>query len=131
MMFYLALTFGLEDDPRGAVARMAGLAERTGRQHGVAQALQMTVAVTDGVRLWAFRYSTQRQSRSLFYSFRVETLKSLHPDVAFLRDIADDARLIVSEPLGDLPGAWNEVPESSYGVVRPEGEDEMHAFAPE
>ncbi len=81
----------------------------------------MTVAVTDGVRLWAFRYSTQRQSRSLFYSSRVETLKSLHPDVAFLRDIADDARLIVSEPLGDLPGAWNEVPEGSYGVVRPEG----------
>ncbi|MGA5412510.1 class II glutamine amidotransferase [Streptomyces pseudogriseolus] len=131
MMFYLALTFGLEDDPRGAVARMAGLVERTGREHGVAYALQMTVAVTDGVRLWAFRYSTQRQSRSLFYSSRVETLKSLHPDVAFLRDIADDARLIVSEPLGDLPGAWNEVPEGSYGVVRPEGEDEMHAFAPE
>ncbi|MFC9113486.1 MULTISPECIES: class II glutamine amidotransferase [Streptomyces] len=131
MMFYLALTFGLEDDPKEAVARMAGLVERTGHAHGVTYPLQMTVAVTDGVRLWAFRYSSQKQSRSLFYSTRVETLKALHPDVEFLRDIADDARLIVSEPLGDLQGAWNEVPEGSYGVVQPEGDDdEMHVFAP-
>jgi len=36
---------------------------------------------------------------------------------------------LVSEPLLNLPGAWNEVPESSYGVVR-EGEDEMHPFTP-
>ncbi|MFF7852908.1 class II glutamine amidotransferase [Streptomyces sp. NPDC007904] len=129
MMFYLALTLGLEEDPPGAVARMAGLVERTGHQHGVEFPLQMTVAVTDGARLWAFRYSSQKESRSLFYSTRVETLRSLHPDLAFLHEISDETRLIVSEPLGDLPGAWNAVPEGTYGVVQP-GEDEMHAFAP-
>ncbi|CAM5241861.1 class II glutamine amidotransferase [Streptomyces aurantiogriseus] len=130
MMFYLALTFGLEQDPPGAVARMAGLVERTGHEHGVEFPLQMTVAVTDGHRLWSFRYSSQEASRSLFYSTRVETLRALHPDVAFLREISDETRLIVSEPLGDLPGAWNEVPESTYGVVQPEG-DEMLPFAPQ
>jgi len=26
------------------------------------------------------------------------------------------ARLVVSEPLGDLPGVWNEVPEASYAI---------------
>jgi hypothetical protein len=36
---------------------------------------------------------------------------------------------VVSEPLVDLPGAWNEVPESSYGVVR-EGDDELRPFRP-
>jgi glutamine amidotransferase len=60
----------------------------------------------------------------------VETLRSLHPDVAFLREVSDDTRLIVSEPLGDLPGAWNEVPESSYGMVRP-GADLLRSFAPQ
>jgi len=40
-----------------------------------------------------------------------------------------ESRLVVSEPLGDLPGAWNEVPESSYGLVQP-GNDELHTFAP-
>ena len=129
MMFYLSLTLGLEEDPPGAVARMAGLVERVGHEHGVEFPLQMTVAVTDGARLWAFRYSTQQQSRSLFYSTRVETLRSLHPDLEFLREISGDARLIGSEPLGDLPGAWNAVPEGACGVVQPEG-DRMAGFAP-
>ena len=52
---------------------------------------------------------------------------ALYPDRTRLRDVSDEARVIVSEPLGDLPGVWNEVPESSYGVVR-EGEDELRPF---
>ncbi|MFK0045678.1 class II glutamine amidotransferase [Streptomyces sp. NPDC090741] len=130
MMFYLAVTFGLDQDPPGAVARMAGVVERIGREHGVEFPLQMTVAVTDGESVWAFRYSSKTESRSLFYSSRVDTLRKLHPDMAFLQEVSDETRLIVSEPLGDLPGAWNEVPESSYGVVQP-GADEMFPFAPQ
>ncbi|WP_030691816.1 class II glutamine amidotransferase [Streptomyces globisporus] len=129
VMFYLALTYGLDQDPPGAVARMAGVVERVGREHGVEFPLQMTLAITEGERVWAFRYSTERASRSLFYSSRVEDLRRLHPDVAFLRDISPETRLIVSEPLDNLPGAWNEVPESSYRFVRP-GSDELHSFAP-
>jgi glutamine amidotransferase len=38
--------------------------------------------------------------------------------------------LVVSEPLGDkLPGAWNEVPERSWGVIRP-GQDDLRSFNP-
>ncbi|MFF3431516.1 class II glutamine amidotransferase [Streptomyces sp. NPDC002602] len=129
VMFFLALTFGLDQDPPTAVARMAGVVERIGRDHGVEDPLQMTLAISDGVRVWAFRYSSAHDSRSLFYSSRVDALRRLHPDVAFLRDISEETRLIVSEPLGDLPGAWNEVPESSYGVVQP-GADELHPFTP-
>ncbi|MFC7964678.1 class II glutamine amidotransferase [Streptomyces cinereoruber] len=129
VMFYLALTFGLDHDPPAAVARMAGTVERVGREHGVEFPLQMTLAISDGERLWAFRYSSERASRSLFYSSRVETLRRLHPDVTFLQGASEGTRLIVSEPLGDLSGAWNEVPEGSYGVVQPEG-DEMRPFAP-
>ncbi|MFC8348212.1 class II glutamine amidotransferase [Streptomyces sp. NPDC057280] len=130
LMFFLALTFGLTDDPPGAVARMAAFVETTGHRHGVQHPLQMTVAVADGERLWAFRHSSEGRSRSLFYSTRVETLRALHPDADFLRGISDETRLVVSEPLGDLPGAWNEVPENSYGVVQPGG-DAFHAFRPD
>ncbi|WP_328876071.1 class II glutamine amidotransferase [Streptomyces sp. NBC_00287] len=130
MMFYLAVTFGLDEDPPGAVARMVGVVERSGRDHGVEFPLQMTIAVTDGERVWAFRYSSQGASRSLFYSTRVDALRRLHPDMTFLQEVSDETRLIVSEPLGDLPGAWNEVPESSYGVVHA-GADELHPFTPQ
>ncbi|GLW48814.1 class II glutamine amidotransferase [Streptomyces sp. NBRC 14336] len=129
-MFYLALTLGLDEDPPGAVARMVGVVERSGRDHGVRYPVQMTIAVTDGERLWAFRYSTEGASRSLFYSTRVDALRRLHPDIGFLREVSDDTRLIVSEPLGDLPGAWHEVPESTYGVVQA-GSGELHPFTPE
>jgi glutamine amidotransferase len=129
MMFFLALTLGLEEDPPGAVARMAGLVEAVGHEHGVEHPLQMTVAVTDGAGLWTFRYSSRRASRSLYYSSRVETLRALHPGMPFLREASEGTRLIVSEPLGDLPGVWNEVPESSCAVVRPEG-DELLPFTP-
>ncbi|WP_030717626.1 class II glutamine amidotransferase [Streptomyces sp. NRRL F-2580] len=129
VMFYLALTFGLEEDPPTAIARMAGVVERVGHDHGVELPLQMTLAMTDGERVWAFRYSSGHASRSLFYSSKVDSLRRLHPDMAFLQEVSDETRLIVSEPLGDLPGAWNEVPESSYGVVQP-GADSLFPFAP-
>ena len=75
LFFFLALTLGLEDDPPGAVERAVGLIEETGRRHGVEHPIQMTVATTDGTELWAFRYSSEGRSRSLFYSTDVTTLR--------------------------------------------------------
>jgi predicted glutamine amidotransferase len=128
-MFYLALTFGLDDDPPGAVERMVGFVEATGRKHGIEHPIQMTVATSNGSKLWAFRYSSEHDSRSLFFSTRVDTLREQHPEIAILGEVSDETRLVVSEPLGDLEGAWNAVPESSWGVVQ-EGQDEMHPFTP-
>ncbi len=129
VFFHLALTFGLEDDPPAAVERAVGLIEERGRAHGVEHPIQMTVATTDGSSIWAFRYSSERVSRSLFYSTAVATLRAQHPDNPVLHELSDETRLIVSEPLGDLTGAWNEVPESHYGVVQ-EGQDELRPFTP-
>ena len=129
VFFFLALTLGLEDDPPAAVAAAVGLIEDVGRRHGVESPIQMTVATSDGVSVWVFRYSSERRSRSLFFSTDLPTLLAVHPELDNLRGLSDESRLIVSEPLRDIPGAWNEVPESSYGVVRP-GRDELHPFEP-
>ncbi|MFD9093451.1 class II glutamine amidotransferase [Streptomyces collinus] len=129
-MFYLALTFGLDEDPPGAVARMVGYVERAADEHGVPAPMQMTVAVANGESLWAFRYASEGTPRSLYYSRRVDDLRALHPDTDFLKDVSDETRLVVSEPLGDLPGAWNEVPANTYGVVEP-GSDRLQEFHPE
>jgi glutamine amidotransferase len=129
LFFFLALTLGLEEDPPGAVAQAVGLIEEIGHRHGVEYPMQMTVATSDGRRVWAFRYSSAGKSRSLFYSTDVSTLREQHPDNPVLHELSDESRLVVSEPLGDLAGAWNEVPESSYGVIQ-EGQDELRPFAP-
>jgi predicted glutamine amidotransferase len=129
LFFYLALSLGLQDDPPSAVERAVGLIEATGHAHGVEHPIQMTVATTDGTTLWAFRYSSERNSRSLFYSTDVETLRAQYPDHPVLHTLSAETRLVVSEPLGDLAGAWNEVPESTCGIVQ-QGQDELRPFTP-
>ena len=129
VFFFLALTLGLEHDPPAAVEAAVGYIEETGRRHGVEHPIQMTVATTNGESVWAFRYSSERASRSLFYSTDIPTVREMYPEIEVLQHVSDESRLIVSEPLRDLPGAWNEVPESSYGVVQP-GQDELKPFTP-
>jgi predicted glutamine amidotransferase len=134
VLFYLALTYGLEHDPPTAVEHTVGLVEEVGREHGVEQPIQMTIATTDGVRVWAFRYSSEGDSRTLFYSTKIETLELMYPDAPVMLEVVRkagrEARLIVSEPLGDeLRGAWNSVPERSWGVIQP-GQDDLRSFNP-
>ncbi len=127
ILFLLAITFGLMDDPPTAVARAIGFVEERGRSAGVEFPFQGTIATTDGETIWVFRYSSEGKSRSLFFSKDVPGLRARFPDREILHKVSDDARLIVSEPVGDLPGAWSEVPESSYGVVGP-GREELLPF---
>jgi glutamine amidotransferase len=129
LFFYLALSMGLEHDPPKAVERAVGFIEKTGRARGIEHPIQMTVATTGGSSVWAFRYSSEGDSRSLFYSTAVATLRAQYPDNPLLHQLSDETRLVVSEPLGDLAGAWNEVPESTCGIVR-QGQDELRAFTP-
>jgi predicted glutamine amidotransferase len=129
IFFYLALTLGLEDDPPRAVQDAVGFIEATGRRHGVEHPIQMTVATSNGESIWAFRYASEGRARSLYFSTELQTLKMLYPDDPRFQDLDEESRLVVSEPLGSLVGAWNEVPESSWGVIQP-GRDELHSFEP-
>jgi len=129
VLFYLALSLGLQDDPPEAVARAIGYVEACGRARGVQYPFQGTIVTTDGESLWAFRYSSEGKTRSLFFSRDVRDVRQLAPDREILQEVSDDARLVVSEPVGDLPGAWVEMPEASYGVVRKEG-DQLLPFRP-
>ena len=129
VLFHLALTFGLQDDPLTALELMVGFVEEVGHRNEVEYPLMMTVATTDGEQIIAARYSSEGQSRSLYFSTEAHALKAQHPDIEELQELSDETRAIVSEPLGDVVGAWNKVPESSIGVVRP-GQDELYVFTP-
>jgi glutamine amidotransferase len=126
VMFYLALTFGLEEDPIEAAARMAHLVERVGKEHGVEHPLTMTLGISDGTRIFAIRYASDGQPRTLFHSKDMRALKELNPRV---EGLSDDARVVVSEPFGDLSQYWVEIrPFSS--VVIDGGGLEIRDFSP-
>jgi glutamine amidotransferase len=121
VLFHLALTFGLRDDPIAAVGRAIRMVESVGHDHDVRFPWQGTVAVSDGATLWAFRYSSQGRTRSLFHSTDVPTLREMYPDEERARLFGDHAQVVVSEPLNDLPGVFVEVPESTAATLDGEG----------
>jgi predicted glutamine amidotransferase len=130
VLFHLALTHGLDDDPIAALERAIGLVEATAGRHGIPRAFQGSVGVSDGESVWAVRYSTEHNSRTLFVSADVDALKRLHPDNPRLQRMREGDTLIVSEPFADLAGAWHELAESSAVVVRSGAPLERRRFTP-
>jgi predicted glutamine amidotransferase len=129
VMFHLALTFGLTDDPLGGLERMAGFVEAAGHRIGVEHPLQMTIGLSDGERIYAVRYASGPTVNTLFVSTSVHDLRLLYPEDERFRHLSDEARVVVSEPLIDLPGLWQEIPASTALVVQ-DGPDLETPFRP-
>jgi glutamine amidotransferase len=131
VVFHLALTFGLQDDPIGALERTVGLIEAVAERHGVPDAVQGTFAVSDGESLWAVRYATADTPRSLFVSCDVDTIRQLHPEIERFARLGPDDRLVVSEPFSELPGIWQPVPPNTALTVRSGGVLDERPFTPQ
>lgn len=127
VMFFLALSFGLESDPLGAIARMAGFVESAGTAQGVHESLWMTLALSDGQRLYAVRYATDGQAPTLYHSRGAEEVVALLPDLR--GRLSPEARVIASEPTGRAREIWVEVPQASSVVVE-SGGITIRPFAP-
>jgi glutamine amidotransferase len=89
----------------------------------------MTIGIADGKRLWAIRYSSKGESRTLFVSEDIEAVQRLHPENPRLRELTEGDRVVVSEPPADLFGAWIEVPEST-GMGIEDGSVDRRPFEP-
>ena len=126
LMFFLALTFGMEHDVIAGIERMVGFIEHVGRKAGIDNPIQMTLGISDGEKLYGFRYSSSNESNTLFVSRTVEALREIHPEAD---QLSDDAIAIVSEPLTNLSGIWQEISESSV-VISGAGGRRVRDFSP-
>ncbi|HET6325614.1 MAG TPA: class II glutamine amidotransferase [Planctomycetaceae bacterium] len=127
LMFYLALTMGLEEDPIGALERMAGLVEKVAATQGVDQALWMTLGVSDGQHLYAVRYASDSDAPTLFHTEDTEHLYRLNRS---LRTASPQPiRLIVSEPIGNVAEAWQEIAQNT-AVSFCDGKVDQRPFRP-
>ena len=119
VLFLLALTFGLEDDPPAAVERAIGFVE------AVAAARRRLTRSRARSPPRTARASGRSGTRARASRARSSTPLTFHAaqDAARARavgEVSEESRLIVSEPLGDVAGVWNEVPESSCGIIGPD-----------
>lgn len=58
LLFFLVLTFGLEEELFVVFEWMVGFVEVIGGDHGVVDPLQMMIGVSNGERLYAVRYAS-------------------------------------------------------------------------
>jgi len=128
VLFHLAITFGLESDPHGALQRMAAFVEKTARCHGVDDAIWMTLGISDGKSLYAVRYASDGDAPTLHHTPDMEEVRRISPQAAKLFD--ESVRAIVSEPVGEYPGMWPLVPQGSFLHVL-DGEIDVKPFHPQ
>lgn len=106
VIFHLALTYGLENDPPAALVRSISTIESLMDKHGVEGELQFSAAVADGESIYAVRYANHGTPRTLFYATDLDVLKELDPH---LEAIPEGSIVVVSEPIGPALH-WEEVP---------------------
>lgn len=113
VLFYLMLTFGLDDDPQAAFASTIGLVLNELAAVGIEDHVAVTAAVTDGASIHALRFANDDRPATLYYALGARPLTAAGvPAVE-----AADGCLIVSEPLDDVHSAWHEVPPSHMLVA--------------
>ncbi|ROZ88899.1 class II glutamine amidotransferase [Gordonia sp. OPL2] len=129
LCFFLALSYGLDGDPLGALARTVGRIERARAERGVDDPFTATICAANGQTAYAVRYSSDRASRTLYHS--VAGMRIRAADGGHI-EIPDDGRILVSEPL-ELEyrrSHWVEVPESSSVTLHAGQEPEIGDFVP-
>jgi glutamine amidotransferase len=127
LMFHLALTFGLEQNPIEAMAKMVGFVEQTGKTKNVPESMWMTIGLSDGKTLWGFRYASDGNAPTLFHSRDKKELVQINP--ALQNRFSDGDRILVSEPIGKFKEMWAEVPQGSSLIIH-EGNIDIKPFKP-
>lgn len=134
--FYLALSYGLSEDPLAAMNRMVGRIERARRDRAIDDPFRATMCASDGERLVVLRWVSPDEAParasvapSLYHSAGPTMLRTTDGTEEVL---PDDAQLVVSEPL-ELHWSshtWSEVPAGMIGVFGREGEAEFTPVDP-
>jgi len=101
LIFRLAKDNGLETDPIGAIETTIRFIEQTAAEAGLTHLVRFTSAITDGDRLIAIRYATDRFAPSMFWT----------------KLDGGGGYCVASEPFHDEAQAWNSIPSGRFLVI--------------
>lgn len=124
--FYLALTLGLDEQPKRAMEYMVGRVEAEMATAGIRDPFRLTCAFSDGQRLYAVRHSTDNKPKTLYYNRGAAGLGEVINDAV---EAPPKGTILLSEPIDDCPDNWVEVPPASYVSVA-DGQVRVESFRP-
>jgi len=115
-MFFLAITFGLLDDPPAALRRMIEFLEELRAEERIGEPLVMTCAATDGQRIHAVRYASHGPSPTLYHSSHIHALRAVGGEC---EEWPAGGVILASEPLDSDGEHWRRVEPSSLVTAEP------------
>ncbi|MBM3546312.1 MAG: class II glutamine amidotransferase [Alphaproteobacteria bacterium] len=92
LFFLLLFVHGLEEDPATAIRKTIRIVEDFASEAGATDPFRMTAALSDGIRVYAIRHSSDDKPPTMFWGGPTTALT------------------VVSEPLDGHLAHWNEVP---------------------
>jgi glutamine amidotransferase len=113
--FFLALTYGLQNDPKAALQKMVRRVQAAAKTHKTDGEIDLSVALSDGQSLYTLRYAENETPSTQFYADDVAWLAQSHkPGLK----APQAGVVVVSEPLNKLDSHWHPVPENSFTIIR-------------
>ncbi|MFC4215156.1 class II glutamine amidotransferase [Pseudophaeobacter arcticus] len=113
VLFLLALKEGLDQDPLQALERAVAKLEALSRNRGTTPHMRLSVALSDGERLYAARYSSDHVAPSLYYRW----------------SNTRQGWAVVSEPLEQKQDGWQLLPPGGFLTLSNSG-SEVTDFTP-
>lgn len=113
--FYLALTYGLQNDPKAAFEKMVKRLEKAQKDAGFKVGINLSCAASDGKKLYTIRYASGDQLiKSQFYSTDMSCVKDISDACSIL---PQGGVIVVSEPLDRTGHKWIQVPENAFLIA--------------
>lgn len=114
-LFLLALTYGLQTQPKAALEHMIRRVKEACAKNDIPFDIILSCAISDGTCLYTVRYASNGRSHSQFYSTHAECLKDINADLSTL---PENSVVVVSEPLDQSGEHWHEMPQDSFAIIK-------------
>lgn len=105
VLFLLGLTERLDENPKEAMEIAVGILQRMSRERGTTPHMRLAAAFSDGERLHAIRYSSDK----------------ITPTVYYRKSDSRSGWAVVSEPLVESEDGWEQVPPGSFCTFTTDG----------
>ncbi|MFW0778055.1 MAG: class II glutamine amidotransferase [Rickettsiales bacterium] len=114
-MFFLMLTYGLDNNPKQAVEKMISRVRKACEDNNTPMEFALSIAFSDGDKLYTARYAYGMPENTQYYSTHADCMKDINDDCD---QMPPNGVVVVSEPLDHSEEYWVEMPESSFATIK-------------